>query len=53
MGIKDWGSLFAGMVIVLVPTVLVYSLLQKRLAQGMMMGGVKGERDYRSSHVRS
>lgn len=38
----DWGSLFAGLVIVLVPTVIVYMLLQKRLTEGMMMGGVKG-----------
>ena len=38
----DWGSLFAGLVIVLVPTILVYALLQKRLTQGMMLGGVKG-----------
>ncbi|WP_256760632.1 carbohydrate ABC transporter permease [Cohnella sp. WQ 127256] len=38
----DWGSLFAGLVIVLVPTILVYALLQKKLTQGMMLGGVKG-----------
>jgi len=38
----DWGSLFAGLVIVLVPTILVYVLLQKKLTQGLMLGGVKG-----------
>lgn len=38
----DWGSLFAGLVIVLVPTIIVYALLQKRLTEGMMLGGVKG-----------
>lgn len=38
----DWGSLFAGLVIVLVPTILVYVLLQKKLTDGMTMGGVKG-----------
>lgn len=38
----DWGSLFAGLVIVLVPTVLIYALLQKKLTEGMMLGGVKG-----------
>lgn len=38
----DWGSLFAGLVIVLIPTVIVYALLQKRLTEGMMMGGIKG-----------
>ncbi|WP_372630084.1 carbohydrate ABC transporter permease [Cohnella sp.] len=38
----DWGSLFAGLVIVLVPTIAVYALLQKKLTEGMMLGGVKG-----------
>lgn len=38
----DWGSLFAGLVIVLVPTILVYTLLQKKLTEGMMLGGIKG-----------
>ncbi len=38
----DWGSLFAGLVTVLVPTIVVYALLQKKLTQGMMLGGVKG-----------
>ncbi len=38
----DWGSLFAGLVIVLAPTILVYVLLQKKLTAGMMLGGVKG-----------
>jgi len=38
----DWGALFAGLVIVLVPTVVLYALLQKRLTEGMMLGGVKG-----------
>jgi N-acetylglucosamine transport system permease protein len=38
----DWGSLFAGLVIVLVPTVVIYALLQRRLTDGMSLGGVKG-----------
>lgn len=38
----DWGSLFAGLVIVLVPTVVIYTLLQKKLTEGLMLGGVKG-----------
>ncbi len=38
----DWGSLFAGLVIVLAPTILVYALLQKKLTEGMSLGGVKG-----------
>lgn len=38
----DWGALFAGMVIVLVPTVIVYLLFQSQLTEGMTMGAVKG-----------
>lgn len=38
----DWGSLFAGLVIILVPTVVIYTLLQKKLTEGLMLGGVKG-----------
>lgn len=38
----DWGSLFAGLSIVLAPTIIVYALLQKKLTDGMMLGGVKG-----------
>lgn len=37
----DWGALFAGLMIVLIPTVLVYLFAQDRLTQGMSMGGVK------------
>jgi N-acetylglucosamine transport system permease protein len=38
----DWSALFAGLVIVLVPTVLVYILVHKKLTEGMMVGGIKG-----------
>ncbi|MDQ6418299.1 carbohydrate ABC transporter permease [Paenibacillus sp. LHD-117] len=38
----DWGSLFAGLVLVLIPTIVVYCLLQKKLTEGMMLGGLKG-----------
>jgi N-acetylglucosamine transport system permease protein len=38
----DWGSLFAGLVTVLVPTVVIYALLQRKLTEGMTLGGVKG-----------
>jgi N-acetylglucosamine transport system permease protein len=38
----DWGALFAGLVIVLVPTVVIYSLTQKKLTSGMHIGGIKG-----------
>lgn len=38
----DFGALFAGMVIVMVPTLLVYILLQKHLIKGLSAGAVKG-----------
>lgn len=38
----DWGALFAGLVIVLVPSILVYAFAQDKLTQGMSMGGIKG-----------
>jgi N-acetylglucosamine transport system permease protein len=38
----DWGALFAGLVIVLVPTIVIYTLCQKQLTQGMQVGGIKG-----------
>lgn len=38
----DWGALFAGLMIVLVPTLLVYCFTQEKLTQGMNVGGIKG-----------
>lgn len=38
----DWGALFAGLIIVLIPTVLIYLVGQKQLLQGISMGGLKG-----------
>lgn len=38
----DWGALFAGMVIVMVPTMVLYALVQKKLTEGISMGGLKG-----------
>lgn len=38
----DWGALFAGLVIVMVPTMLVYALLQKKITGGLTVGGLKG-----------
>ncbi|WP_330466832.1 carbohydrate ABC transporter permease [Micromonospora zamorensis] len=38
----DPGRLYAGMVIVIVPVLLLYALIQRRLVQGMAAGGVKG-----------
>jgi N-acetylglucosamine transport system permease protein len=38
----DYGRLYAGMVIVIVPVLLVYAFIQRRLIEGMAAGGVKG-----------
>lgn len=38
----DWGALFAGLVIVMLPTLLVYAVLQKRITSGLTIGGLKG-----------
>lgn len=38
----DYGRLYAGMVIVMVPVLLFYALIQKRLVDGIAAGGVKG-----------
>jgi N-acetylglucosamine transport system permease protein len=38
----DWGALFAGFVIMLVPTFLVYALFQSRLTEGITVGALKG-----------
>jgi ABC-type glycerol-3-phosphate transport system permease component len=41
-GSADAGVLFAGLVIVMLPTLIVYLLLQKKLVRGMTLGAVKG-----------
>ncbi|MDY0393882.1 carbohydrate ABC transporter permease [Virgibacillus halophilus] len=38
----NYGPLYAGMVIVMLPTLILYIIVQKRLTQGMTVGGVKG-----------
>jgi N-acetylglucosamine transport system permease protein len=38
----DYGRLYAGMVIVMVPVLIFYALIQKRLIDGIAAGGVKG-----------
>ncbi|MEU0073299.1 carbohydrate ABC transporter permease [Streptomyces sp. NPDC006332] len=38
----DYGRLYAGMVIVIVPVLLVYAVIQRRLIEGISAGGVKG-----------
>jgi len=38
----DFGLMFAGLVIVIVPTLIVYILLQRQLTSGITMGALKG-----------
>ncbi|MCH4889393.1 carbohydrate ABC transporter permease [Acidaminobacter sp. JC074] len=38
----DWGALFAGLVIVMLPTIIVYAILQKHITSGLTVGGLKG-----------
>ncbi|MEG0692697.1 MAG: carbohydrate ABC transporter permease [Oscillospiraceae bacterium] len=38
----DWGALFAALIIVLVPTVILFLIGQKQLLQGINVGGIKG-----------
>lgn len=37
----DYGVMYAGLVIVMLPTLILYILVQKRLTQGMSLGGLK------------
>jgi len=37
----DWVGLFAGVVIVMVPTIIIYVLLSERLIEGITMGALK------------
>lgn len=39
---SDFGLLFAGLVIAMLPTLLVYIILQERLTKGITVGAVKG-----------
>ena len=38
----QYGRMYAGLVMVMIPTLLMYILLQKKLTQGMTLGGLKG-----------
>lgn len=39
---SDWGALFAGLVVVMLPVLLVYALFRDRVQQAMVAGAVKG-----------
>lgn len=38
----NYGQLYAGLVIVMLPTLVLYIMVQKKLTQGMSLGGLKG-----------
>ncbi len=38
----QYGQLYAGLVIVMMPTLILYMCVQKKLTQGMTLGGLKG-----------
>lgn len=38
----NYGRLYAGLVLVMLPTLIMYILVQKQLTEGMMVGGDKG-----------
>ncbi len=38
----DYGQLYAGLVLVMLPTLILYICVQKKLTQGMTVGGLKG-----------
>lgn len=38
----NYGQLYAGLVIIMLPTLILYIMVQKKLTQGMSLGGLKG-----------
>lgn len=38
----EYGQMYAGLVIVMLPTLILYICVQKKLTQGMTLGGLKG-----------
>ena len=38
----EYGQMYAGMVMVMIPTLVLYMCVQKKLTQGMTLGGLKG-----------
>ncbi len=39
---NDYGRMYAGLTIAMVPTIVLYCLVQKKLTEGINMGGIKG-----------
>jgi len=40
--VGDWVSMFAGLIIVLLPPMVVFLVLQRRIMGGMTIGALKG-----------
>ena len=38
----EYGKMYAGLVIVMLPTLILYIAVQKKLTEGMTLGGIKG-----------
>ncbi len=38
----EYGIMYAGLVMVMLPTLILYICVQKKLIQGMTVGGLKG-----------
>lgn len=38
----EYGQMYAGMIMVMIPTLILYMCVQKKLTQGMTLGGLKG-----------
>lgn len=38
----EYGQMYAGLVLVMIPTLILYICVQKKLTQGMTLGGLKG-----------
>jgi N-acetylglucosamine transport system permease protein len=38
----EYGRMYAGLVLVMLPTLILYIIVQKKLTQGMTLGGLKG-----------
>ena len=38
----NYGIMYAGLVIVMLPTLILYILVQRRLTEGRTLGGLKG-----------
>ena len=39
---RQWGAVFAGLTVVLLPTLIVYLILHRRITAGLTLGAVKG-----------